>query len=197
MVGMTTEPETWPLELRVAESMKMTPLDSGFLFPSPIAVWVAPPGCPAVDVVLAVEHGEVVVTQVVVSRADNARTLDASALKSVPIRKIIDEAKRRVGMYAAIGQEFANPRRSEGYLWMIAPGDETFGLRPGTLGGHRRGVPVTDAELQRVAEIVRSTKYAHRAKVADELHLSLRTASRWIAEARRRGFLNEENDSGD
>jgi len=53
----------------------------------------------------------------------------------------------------------------------------------------RRGRPVSDEELRRVAEIVEANDYDPRKEVMRTLHVSGRTASRWIAAAKDRGFV--------
>ena len=55
----------------------------------------------------------------------------------------------------------------------------------------RRGRPVSDEDLRRVADVVEANPYDRRMQVAHQLHVSPRTASRWIAEAKRRGFIEE------
>jgi transposase len=46
--------------------------------------------------------------------------------------------------------------------------------------------------LRRVAEIVRANAFDYCKQINEELHVSLRTASRWVAVAKDRGFLDEE-----
>ena len=57
-----------------------------------------------------------------------------------------------------------------------------------------RGRPVSDEDLRKVAEIVKDNGFNPRKQLKETLNLSERTASRWIAEARRRGFLGDEQD---
>jgi|GEM_PF-4876400 len=58
----------------------------------------------------------------------------------------------------------------------------------------QRGRLVSDEDLRKVAEIVVGNDYDPRKEVVRQLHLSDRTTSRWIAEARRKGFLTKEVD---
>jgi hypothetical protein len=58
-----------------------------------------------------------------------------------------------------------------------------------------RGRPVSDETLQQVAVIVKNhDDFDYRLEVAKQLHVSDRTASRWISLARGRGFLPEEGE---
>lgn len=59
-------------------------------------------------------------------------------------------------------------------------------------GVSRRGRPVGDKELREVAKIVAWTEYAPRNQVQKQLHVSARTASRWIKAAHEKGFVAEE-----
>jgi hypothetical protein len=52
--------------------------------------------------------------------------------------------------------------------------------------------PMTEDLIRQVAEIARANPYEPRKQVALQLYTSQRTASRWLAEARRRGVLEEE-----
>lgn len=58
----------------------------------------------------------------------------------------------------------------------------------------RRGRPVRDEDLRRVAEIVKGNPYDPRTEIRRQLNVSPRTASRWIAEAKKRGFIKDNSD---
>jgi hypothetical protein len=56
-----------------------------------------------------------------------------------------------------------------------------------------RGRPVGDETLHQVAVIVKNhDNFDYRLEVVKQLHVSERTASRWISLARSRGFLDKE-----
>lgn len=70
--------------------------------------------------------------------------------------------------------------------------EDQRGAGKSAVGGRRRPV---DAELlSQVAEIVKAHPDKPNQHVQDQLHASPRTASRWIAAARRAGYLNEGSD---
>jgi len=60
--------------------------------------------------------------------------------------------------------------------------------RAASLGRKRQ--PLTDALLTQVVDIVNENKYDPRKQIASTHYISERTASRWIAEAKRRGLFD-------
>ena len=60
--------------------------------------------------------------------------------------------------------------------------------------GSRRGRPVSEKDLRKVGRIVAANDYDFRQQVRTELNVSERTASRYIALAKERGY-DKEDDS--
>lgn len=76
-----------------------------------------------------------------------------------------------------------------GSILRLRPEDET--TRVGTMGA-RRGRSVADEDLQKAAAIARTNDYDPRQEIARRLNVSPRTATRYIAEARKRGLLQAQ-----
>jgi hypothetical protein len=158
---------------------------SGLVLPSPVVAHVELAGRPPMDLRLEVdEDGEVVVTQVTFARADGARALTASAIRSVPFKLIVDEVIRRLEIEAKLSQP--------------QPLDATGGLRVRSrvLRTRTRRL-IDDALLTEVAAIVRFNPAKPNEALRTQMHTSARNASRWIAAAKQRGFLNDQEvDNG-
>lgn len=101
--------------------------------------------------------------------------LSASYLHDLPVARLTEIAVH------AVAASFADPRAG---AWRGDPEQAAAAaLRA------RRRHAMTDELLKDVAQIVRSHPDAPTAAVQDLMHVSYRTAGRWVAEARGRGFL--------
>ena len=162
-----------------------------FKLPSPIVIRVHLAERPSLELRLEVLADEVVLTRLTVLPGDDTHRLTANAVRNLPLKKVTDEAIRQIAMLAAIGQE----EPGHPYRFLSAPGDGSFGIAPGVISSRRRRL-IDDELLTAVAEVVRSNPVRPNDAVHKQMHTSTRNASRWIAEAKRRGFLNEEEDNG-
>ena len=166
----------------------LTRLSDGTLFPESVDLHVLVrdhEGTTVVQVALEVQDGRPVVTAVAVRRldeegADEHKTLTPTALHGLNFRKIFDIAIEQ-GAFMGVG--FKNPLRDK-------PAAITAASRAAALA--RRRQPLSNDLLAQVVTIVNKNKYDPRKQVASMLHASERTASRWIADARKRGLFDEE-----
>lgn len=137
-----------------------------------------------VKVSLAVSAGRPIITEVAIYLYEhlNIVGLTPTMLHHLNFSKIFDTAVEQAG-FMAIGLK--NPLRDK-EAWLHAA-DQAKALA-------RKRQPFSDDLLAQVAKIVKRNPYDPRKEVAATLHMSDRTASRWIAEARRRGLLDEQDD---
>lgn len=109
-----------------------------------------------------------------------ARELKATDVHSLPVKELTREAIRVVGLNVADATPFPFRRDNP-----AAEGDSAVRAQ------RRRGF--TDAELEDVARVAQANPEAPIEAVFRELagpsYYSYRTAARWVAEARKRGFL--------
>ncbi len=67
--------------------------------------------------------------------------------------------------------------------------DEIEDARRAALNSSRRGRPIGNDALRHVAEIVAANPHDYREVVRDEFSISLRTASRWVKQAKDIGYV--------
>jgi hypothetical protein len=159
-------------------------LADGTLFPEWAEIYVyvdADETMTPVRVEVEVRDGRPIVTGVSIiqfGRSSSDRiALTPTNVRNLNFGEIFDEAVR-VGGYMGVG--YQNPKRDK-------PAAIAAAKRATALA--RRRQPLLDARLKDVAEIVAKNKYDPRKEIASSLHVSDRTASRWIAEAKRRGLV--------
>jgi hypothetical protein len=184
--------EGWWFDARLPadEPSRMVQLESGLSLLSPVVIHVELVDQPSVDLRLEADEDEIRVTSVTIMAGGDATELTATALR-LPFKRIIDEAKKRFAVFSAL------PQQVEGRVFLSYPGDGRIELRAGVVKDRRRRF-IDDDLLRQVSQAVREGDPARpNVAVQDSLHTSPRNASRWIAEAKRRGFLNEEDDSGE
>jgi hypothetical protein len=129
-----------------------------------------------------VEDGRPVVTRCLVEGVPSGAPLSASVLHELQLGEIVDRIVATVGAFAYM--DVGSEGRDEAtFAW---PDVFRAGARATS---SLRGRPVPDNALAKVAEIVGRNDFNPRKQIRDELHVSERTASRWIAIARERGLL--------
>jgi hypothetical protein len=161
----------------------MVELETGVLFPSRIAV--SAPGIDGLqlEILLEVEDRRPVVSRFALARAPGAPPLGAGIV-GLPLGRIFDQVTSVVANTYA--QKAASDKVPFGHVFTY-PSDT--GAR--AVAARRRYRPVSEAELKQVAAIAQANSYDPRKQIASELHVSDRTASRWLAAARARGLIKE------
>jgi hypothetical protein len=160
-------------------------LSDGTSFPAAITATVIPQGLsPFVEVSLEVQEGRPVLTRFAVVRRGPAARVTASDVHDLNVGEIVDDVIRTL---AAMAQ--ADPNE---VVMGQALRDEEAAERAAALSKNRR--PVTDSQLRQAANIAHHNPLDPRKQVAAQLYTSERTASRWLAEARKRGFLTDEEN---
>ena len=180
------------------ESIEFDELSTGVLFPQNLLVMANYDGGPSLQFLLAVEDGQAIVSSLTVSRnvldcPPDCPPISATMVHELPLGQIIDEviARTATGFLALYR---AHQAALAGRPHQFLTPDEAAATRAGARRGSRRGRPVSDEDLRDVAAIVQTNTYDPRRQVREELNVSERTASRWIAEARSRGLVTEEDD---
>jgi hypothetical protein len=138
----------------------------------------------ALDLVVVVEDGAPRCEELRASRLEGGPPVTAEGLRRVPVASIVRDAAAR----AALRVE---RQRRGAKLTPIGENDEDFyrALRKTKARGRTR---LTDDELEEVATIYRAAHARGEAPtetVREVLRTSRASASRWIREARDRGFL--------
>jgi hypothetical protein len=141
----------------------------------------------------------------VVTTSDDGAPLTFAAIRNLPLRVLFDKAVRLLARYTLMHERYF-PRGSHRpaatdddfsrYLEDMDSGElpeELDATASAALNSSRKGRPVSDATLRRVAEIVKENKFDPRRQIHDEIGASPRTASRWIVEAKKRGYMTEED----
>jgi hypothetical protein len=143
------------------------------------------PDEPLVELDLIVDDGVPVVDEIRIVRRRGSASLTITALKTLPITALVDEAWQRMAMTV---------RPSPDGKVMIAEPVDLFGTSEQPVRvRRRRQTPMTDSFLREVARVYRDAleQPAPMQSTAERLHASYRTASRWVKLARDRGFIEE------
>ncbi|MGO9879617.1 MAG: hypothetical protein ACLPSM_09745 [Acidimicrobiales bacterium] len=187
--------------IMLGETAPLTQLDDGTWFPERTQAFAFFRGSvqwPVLSFVLEVEARQVVLTRFSVERQRTTGPgswpdgesvgpeVTASFIHGLNVGAILEQVIRRVAEFSLSFTRLDQP------MPRITPEEaRTVGERALATRQYRR---VDDALLRQVADIAAVTTYNLRGQVSERLHTSERTASRWIAEARERGFITEEED---
>ena len=166
---------------------RLVKLADGTLFAAEITVQAWQTGGPLLEITLKVKNGQPALTYFGVRAGsdDDAEPLRPFLIRALPVARIVEHVMKYVATVALMRDRFAR----ENSPWDLSVDELGKAEEMSARLGRRR--PMTDPLLQQVANIVRDNQYDPRRKVAETLFMSNRTASRWIAEARRRGLLEE------
>lgn len=166
------------------KSLELAELRSGGVFPKDFLVLAQYEDGPVLQLLLGVRDGQAAVKNLAVStESPDGLPITASMVHDLPLGQMFDEA---IGQAAVAATALASPQ-------LFVTLEEATAARAEALAS-RRGRPVSEENLLKVAAIVRANTYDPRQEVRRELHVSERTASRWIAEARSRGLVTEEEN---
>ena len=139
---------------------------------------------------MAVEDGRPVMTHFTVGRRPGGSAVTASFIHGLPVGDLFDQ----LVAYLDWGADLMQKGYDDPNVVHLMPKDDERQAMGARAVASQRGRLVSDEDLRKVAEIVVGNDYDPRKEVVRQLHLSDRTASRWIAEARRKGFLTKEVD---
>jgi hypothetical protein len=175
-------------------------LADGTAFPSTVSFIVPPDrGVPMVEGTLGIIDGRPTLIRLQLTSLE-LTDISGTVLRSVNVTAIVKAATRRAA-------EMASLLTMRGPLQIMrndpdSPFMNLFGVKEAREAGDRGELLLTrklppEAMLQLVANIARKNPESPRTAVAEQLHISKRTASRRIADARGRGFLTEDDDIAD
>jgi hypothetical protein len=181
----------WPYGLQFEDRVELA---DGTLFPRIADVRVRPwsnesgtPTGPWIDLRLEVENGQPVVTYFGVTRAEGDPPITPSDIRRLPLGKIVEQVVDTTAKTLAAMNYKPGPPPSD------------FWQGPAAVAGSaavsaHRGRPPTEMQIQMAAKIAKHNRYDPRQEVARALMVSPRTASRLLAEARRRGLIELDSE---
>ena len=174
----------------LSENVAYTTLEDGTPFPVRAELRGRYKNGPLLHWTVGVHDGKAVVFAMKIEAEGHLDfALTGSMVHDLPAGQIMNQvlARTATGTVALVKLAKAS---AEGKPYEYLTPDELGGAKQGALG-HRRGRPVKDEALARVAQIVKDyDDYDRRKEVARQLHVSDRTASRYIKLAQDRGLLD-------
>jgi hypothetical protein len=189
------DPAEWRFVILVPEGgqLRVVPLTTGVLFPERVRVSGRYKDGPPVGLSLIVRDGQPVLISLTIGHDDDeeGNPVTPSALHDLPLSQILDQTIGQMTEGMLISRRNAEASETGLPPRFPALGESAAARLAGVAS--QRGRPVTEEILRRVAEIVKENSYNPRRQIHDEIGASPRTASRWIDEARKRGFLTEED----
>jgi hypothetical protein len=161
-------------------------LPDGGYFPSGATVLYVEPGL-VLDAVVGIRGGQPGVLRVTVLPEDEDQVLSAAPLRQAKWQQVFERVVASGGMVAAM-EVRKRGEHPPGPTERTVTFEEEHEAKEAALGQFRRRA-ITDSLLMQVAEVARAHPDTPTKAVQDELHTGHRNATRWIATARRRGFL--------
>lgn len=116
--------------------------------------------------------------------------LSPTAVHDLPVAAIADDAVRRIAVMVAVDEARRAAEMTGASSYEVA---EPWAIADRAAASRRRTPPLTDELLREVADIVNRGGREYIDEVR-RLGASRRTASRWVAEARRRGLIQQGGD---
>ena len=165
--------------------VELTELADGTPFPPAISVTIVRIGLvPIIELSLEVRDGRPVMTRFAyVTRGPEGPPLTASEIHDTNVSEVFDSTVMHLAATASV--------QGQGAI-LPSEGDAEAGEAAADLARGRRGP--SERQLRMTAAIWRENKdYDPRKQVASGLYVSERTASRWIALAKERGYITEED----
>ncbi len=160
---------------------ELTDLEDGTRFPMAVEAILMPRDATfAMTMTFKVEDGRPKMTHFSVSCVDGP--LNATDIHAIPVKRVAEETVEDIAERVAV---------------IVAQERGKFSIDPQPASANagrlfaRKGVRRSDEDLRRIAEMVRSNTDEGVAKVMLGFHVAERTAYRYIAEARARGFLEK------
>jgi hypothetical protein len=164
---------------------EITHLADGTPFPAYISLTVLRIGLgPILGVTLEVEEGRPVLTGFsFLKRGPGGPPITPSDIHHTKVGDIVEGVIRQVAATALLQEQ-----------GVILPGEGDANAADSAAGLARGRRGPTERQLKKTASIWRENKdYDPRKQVANGLFVSERTASRWIALAKERGYIKEED----
>ena len=189
LTGMSPKPTTpsqwtcvWP---KFGEAVELA---AGGLMPSHgTAVYVDEANGLGITLTVEVEVGEVVFKKVEIAERPSAEPITPATLRKLDWALIFERVRFYASTAATAGLRLDRGEGIASELSTITPAQARSIER--VAEGDLRRRSVTDELLRRVAEIAVADRATPTKTVAAQLHTSHRNATRWIATARKRGFL--------
>lgn len=166
-------------------------LENGTLFPAKVEVAGRYADGPLLEMTLGAKNGRPIVfdLKIIPDGEDNAG-VTGSMVHEIPVGHIIDQVIENAGPGTLALFRWDQARMAGRPHEFLTP-EEAEAARRGAAGS-RRGRPVSEKDLRKVGRIVAANDYDFRQQVRTELNVSERTASRYIALAKERGYDKEE-----
>lgn len=156
-------------------------------------LWGTPATAARLTMDMAVERGELVCKSLLIQPIGNDEAITTSLLRKLPLRRIIEEVAGPRAAFRLVQKPGGGLERRPAILTDAGKQAWTSAYEKAAKADvPRRGKRVTDERLERVAEIYLSAKAQGQhptQSVVTALNTSRSNASRWVAEARRRGLL--------
>ncbi len=179
---------------RPEEPVAYATLENGTPFPVRAALYGRYKNGPQLHWTVGIQDGRAVVFDMTFEAdplMDAPSGLTGSMVHDMPVGQIIAEVIARMGS-GTLALKRLSEAAVEGRPHQFLTPEEAAGARQGALGS-RRGRPVSDDALRRVAEIVKASgDFGYRELIREEFSVSTRTASRWVQQAIKGGLLTEE-----
>lgn len=172
---------TWT-NLTIFRTSERVELENGTAFLTETAVHrLLGPDGPHLSLFIGVSNGRPVLDRLEITRSMPERTftgpeVTASMVHKLPLESIMQEAIEGIARAAATER-----------------GDDPMAAAAGAAHARTRRA-LTDSLLHQVANVARANPMDPTKQVSEQLYTSHRNATRWIKEAKARGFLASDNE---
>jgi hypothetical protein len=164
--------------------------NDGVLFPSKFTAYGRYGDGPALSLTFEVTGGQPVLRRVAIGDESDAQ-LSASAVHALPLDQLINQAITTAALQTQLVKRAFESTIGEPTFRSEDEQNAERIVRAVSV----RGRPIDDETLRRVAQLAKANPFSYREDIKEQLNVSLRTASRWVAAAKNRGFLDKEASS--
>lgn len=186
------DPAQWFFVMQTSEDIDVVQLEGGAWFPQEVLVRGRYRNGPPLLMVLGARDGKAQLFSFTVGepRDGDSPAIAPAAVHDLPLGQILDRTITGIAELIPLMRHAAESNASGGPRWLTA--DQIADAK--AIGASaRRGRPVRDETLREVADIVCTYEdIDYREEVRRRMQVSQRTASRWIAAAREKGYLTQE-----
>jgi hypothetical protein len=174
----------WVFTYFVPEGTGAVELKTGAWFPEVLLVTGRYLSGPLLSMSFRVLEGEPTLLSLTIGHEDDlGARVTPSAVHDLPLGQLIGETIARM---AEVTLLFRRPDSSGTDAAHRFPSLADGANARKAAVASQRGRPVSDDTLRRVSEIISESPFDPRVKIHEEFNVSSRTASRWIAEAKKR-----------